>query len=164
MIGLIQAAAVVLLTALDQFTKHLAVLHLKGERPLVLIDGIFELAYVENRGAAFGIFQDQVLYLAIFTGAIVAAIAVFAYRLPSGRHYMPMRICLVFLMAGAIGNLIDRVRLNFVVDFLYFKLIDFPVFNVADIYVVCASFALAFLMIFHYKDEELFAARQGKDA
>ena len=58
-------------------------------------------------------------------------------------------------MAGAIGNMIDRTLLNYVVDFLYFSLIDFPIFNVADIYLTCATIALGILIIFYYKEDEL---------
>ena len=62
-------------------------------------------------------------------------------------------ICLLFF-AGAIGNFIDRVMRNYVVDFFYFSLIDFPIFNVADIYVTVAAFAMIFLGLFYYKEED----------
>ena len=68
---------------------------------------------------------------------------------------MPLRITLVLLTAGAIGNMIDRVYHNFVVDFLYFKLINFPIFNVADCYVTIAMGLLIVLILFYYTDEEL---------
>ena len=66
-----------------------------------------------------------------------------------------MRLVAVFLAAGAVGNLIDRMRYSYVVDFLYFKLIDFPVFNVADCYVTVGAVLLAVLILFVYKEEEL---------
>ena len=62
-------------------------------------------------------------------------------------------IC-IMLFAGGIGNFIDRVRFNYVVDFFYFKLIDFPIFNVADIYVSVSCVFLAILIIFFYKDKD----------
>ena len=62
---------------------------------------------------------------------------------------------MIFITCGAIGNMIDRIRLNYVIDFLYFELIDFPIFNVADIYVSVATFVLVILLLFYYKDEEL---------
>ena len=127
--GLIGILAVVILTALDQWTKYLAVLHLKDQRPIVLWDGVFELHYLENRGAAFGILQGQKFFL--------------------------LRAVAVLLAAGALGNLIDRMRYSYVVDFLYFKLIDFPVFNVADCYVTVGAVLLAILILFIYKEEEL---------
>ena len=66
-----------------------------------------------------------------------------------------MDAVLIFFIAGAIGNLIDRICNKYVIDFLYFKLINFPIFNVADIYVTCAAFAMMALGLFYYKDEDI---------
>ena len=71
------------------------------------------------------------------------------------RKYLPLRICAVLIVGGAFGNCIDRIRLNYVVDFFYFKLIDFPIFNVADIYVTVAAFLLVILILVYYKEEDL---------
>ena len=70
------------------------------------------------------------------------------------------------LFAGGIGNFIDRIRLNYVIDFLYFSLIDFPIFNVEDIYVTLAAFAMILLGLFYYKDEdydEIFPPKKKKE-
>jgi signal peptidase II len=77
------------------------------------------------------------------------------FRVPAHKKYLPLRIVLIFIAAGAAGNLIDRVLLHYVRDFIYFSLIDFPVFNVADIYVTCSVFVLAYLIMFYYKEEDL---------
>ena len=69
--------------------------------------------------------------------------------------YSKLHISLILIAAGAIGNLIDRVRLGYVVDFFYFSLINFPVFNVADIYVTVSSFYLVILLLFVYKESDL---------
>ena len=71
------------------------------------------------------------------------------------KKYAPLRICAIFILAGGLGNFIDRVRLNYVVDFFYFELIDFPIFNVADIYVTVTMFVLLYLIFFYYKEEDL---------
>ena len=152
LIGILAAA---LLIGLDQWTKYLAVLHLKGQSPIVLWDGVFELHYLENRGAAFGILQGQKGIFLICTAAILVLIAYFYNRLPTGRRFFLMRLVGVLLTAGAIGNLIDRMRYSYVVDFLYFKLIDFPVFNVADCYVTVGAVLLAVLVLFVYKEDDL---------
>ena len=76
-------------------------------------------------------------------------------KMPHTKRFLPLRACFVAIAAGAIGNMIDRISLNYVVDFFYFKLIDFPIFNVADIYVTCATFVLVFLIVFYYKEEEI---------
>ena len=116
---------------------------------------VLEFYYIENRGAAFGIFQDGTLILGIIS-AISLCVIVFLYlRTPGDRKYLPLRLVLIFLSAGAAGNLIDRVSLHYVRDFIYFSLIDFPVFNVADIYVTCSVFVLAYLIVFHYREEDL---------
>ena len=153
--NLIGILAAVLLTALDQWTKYLAVLHLKGQSLIVLWDGVFELYYLENRGAAFGILQGQKAVFLICTAVVLVLIAFYYNRLPGGRRYTLMRVVAVLLAAGALGNLIDRMRYSYVVDFLYFKLIDFPVFNVADCYVTVGAVLLAVLILFVYKEEEL---------
>ena len=77
-----------------------------------------------------------------------------------------MDIILLLFISGAIGNFIDRVRLQYVIDFFYFKLIDFPIFNVADIYVTVAAFCLIVLFLFYYKEadlEEVFPSKKKKD-
>ena len=140
--------------ALDQYTKYLAINNLK-EAPVPIIDGVFELHYLENRGAAFGMLQNKQWFFLII-GFVLLMVAVILYiRLPRTKRMLPLRICMIFITCGAIGNMIDRIRLNYVVDFLYFKLIDFPIFNVADIYVSVFTFILAALLLFYYKDEEL---------
>ena len=139
---------------LDQYTKFLAVTHLK-EAPFSIIGGVFELHYLENRGAAFGVLQNQQWFFLIIGTVLSILIAGLYVRLPQEKRLLPLRICMVLITAGAIGNMIDRVRLNYVIDFLYFKLIDFPIFNVADIYVTVATFAIVLLILFYYKEEEL---------
>ena len=139
----------------DQWTKILAVKHLKDQDPFVIWENVFELHYLENRGAAFGMLQDQRIVF-YFSVIIVTAFLVYFYlKVPMTKKYLPLRISAVFIAAGAYGNFIDRVKLNYVVDFFYFKLIDFPIFNVADIYVTVTVFVLVFLILFYYKEEDL---------
>lgn len=150
-VAVIAAAAGVLL---DQFTKYLAITRLKGEEPFILLKGVFQFEYLENRGAAFGLFQDQRMFFFISVAVICAVVIWFYLKVPMERRFLPLRICAVLIVAGAFGNCIDRVRLNYVVDFFYFKLIDFPIFNVADIYVTVSTFALVVLLFFYYKEED----------
>lgn len=150
------AAVVIIIVSvvLDQVTKRLAIIHLKDQEPLVLIKNVFQLDYLENRGAAFGLFQNQRVFF-LLSVVVICIIAVWFYvRVPLEKKFLPLRLCAVFIVAGALGNCIDRVTLNYVVDFLYFKLIDFPVFNVADIFVTVSTFALALLIFFYYKEED----------
>lgn len=140
---------------LDQWTKYLAVLHLKGQQPFVLWEGVFEFLYSENRGAAFGILQGKQFFFFVVAAIVTVGILYLMYRMPVKRRYIPMQICLGLILSGAIGNMIDRLTLGYVVDFLYFKLIDFPIFNVADCYVTVATALVVILAFFYYKDEEL---------
>ena len=146
--------AMLALIGLDQYTKYLAQTLLKGNAPLILIKGAFQLEYLENRGAAFGMFQNQKAFIVV-TGIIILIIVGYCYcRLPAQRKYNPLRVLSVVLAAGAVGNMIDRIWHGYVIDFFYFSLIDFPIFNVADIYVVVSMIALVLLIIFGYKDED----------
>lgn len=140
---------------LDQFTKYLASVHLKEKEPFVILEDIFELRYLENRGAAFGLFQNQYIFFLISVAVITAVVVVFYRKVPMDKKYLFLRVCAVFIMAGAYGNCIDRVKQGFVIDFLYFKLIDFPIFNVADIYVTLATIFLFLLIVFYYKEDDL---------
>ena len=145
------AITAILLVVLDQITKYLAVIHLKDQPPYVILQNIFQLEYLENRGAAFGLFQDKRIFFYLSVILISVIVVWFYSRVPMDRKYMPLRICAVLLIAGAYGNFIDRIRLNYVIDFFYFKLIDFPIFNVADIYVTVSSFLIILLIFFYYK-------------
>ncbi len=144
-----------LLLAFDQFTKHLAVVYLKGKEAFVLIDGVLELDYLENRGAAFGMLQNQKFFLVAVGIVFMAVICYFLIRLPDKKKYFVIHILASAIIAGGLGNMIDRIRLDFVVDFISFVLIDYPIFNVADIYVVVATIAVFVLLLFVYKEEDL---------
>ena len=125
---------------LDQYTKLLAVENLKNQAPIDIIENVFQLHYLENRGAAFGILQNQKIFFVII-GIIILIVALFFYlKMPHERHF---------------GNMIDRIRLNYVIDFFYFELIDFPIFNVADIYVTLSAGLLIVLILFYYKEDDL---------
>lgn len=152
---LFAAAALLLLTILDQLTKQLAVRYLYQQNPVELIPGVFELKFLENRGAAFGILQNHQAFFVVITCIVLCALVYVYIRIPSVRRYTLLHLLLVLLMAGAVGNMLDRVRLGYVIDFFYFKLINFPIFNVADCYVVVSVILLAVLILFSYKEEEL---------
>lgn len=145
---------VIVLTIIDQLTKYLAITQLKDSTPHVLIKDVFELQYLENRGAAFGVFQNKQWIFIVFTFIVLIAVALIYVKTPLNPYYRPIRVCVIFITAGAIGNMIDRIYRNFVVDFLYFKLIDFPVFNVADIYVTLTIIILCILILFKYKEND----------
>lgn len=139
---------------LDQYTKYLATTHLKSHT-IPIIEDVFELEYLENTGAAFGLLKNQQL-LFLVVGVITLILITYVYvRLPKQKHFIPLRICMIFITAGAVGNMIDRIRFGHVVDFLSFTLINFPIFNVADIYATLATVGLIILFLFYYKDTDI---------
>ena len=144
----------VILVITDQLTKHLAVVRLKNQAAYNLINGILEFNYLENRGAAFGVFQNQ-KYFFVFVALIFIGVIVFVLiKVPTQKKYYSLNILLVMIAAGAVGNMIDRVRYDYVVDFIYLVCIQFPIFNVADIYVTTATVILVFQILFVYKTND----------
>ena len=139
-----------LILGVDIFTKILAKTHLK-DGTIPLIKDVFHFTYVENRGAAFGILQNAWVFF-IAVAIVLAVVVVWLLKQYKVRPRM-MSIGLSFLCAGALGNTIDRIMQGFVVDFFDFRLIDFPVFNVADIFVCCGAGLLAVFFIFFDKSE-----------
>lgn len=144
----------ILLLALDQWTKYLAIAHLRDQSAIILIPGVLELQYLENFGAAFGILQNQ-RWLFVLLCCIFLAVAVYFYgKLPSKKEYWLFRVMTVLLAAGAVGNLIDRVMRGYVVDFIYFSLIDFPIFNFADCCVVTGGILMLLNVLVIYRKED----------
>lgn len=139
-----------LLVAFDQLTKLLAVIYLKGTPGIVLVPGVFELYYLENRGAAWGMFSGMHWLFFIFTLLLIAGVIYCLNKMPDTRKYRAFRILSAFLAGGALGNAFDRLFRDYVVDFFYFSLIDFPVFNVADCF-ICVSLALIIIL---YRNED----------
>ncbi len=143
------------LVFLDQLTKQLVLTNLTGGREIVVWDGVFKIVSHKNTGAVWGVMSGRTSLLSVFTVIILLGILVISYRIKwEYKRFRILKIVLMFVTAGAIGNLIDRIRLNYVVDFLYFELIDFPVFNVADCYITVSMFLLVILVLFYYKDED----------
>lgn len=151
---LTDAIVLILLVILDQFTKHLAVVHLKDKPAIPIIKDVFELNYLENRGAAFGVLQNQKIFFLIISVIILVAVVFVLFKVPDDKKYNLLHVLLVMVASGGIGNMIDRIRFEYVVDFFSFVLINFPIFNVADIYVTVSMFGLAILILFVYKDED----------
>lgn len=152
---LVDVLLLIFLIAVDQVTKYFAINALMDTQSLVIWEGVFELHYLENRGAAFGMLQGQKVFFVLIAVIILAVIVYVLLKTPYQKMYTKLHISLIFIASGAIGNLIDRLRFDYVVDFLYFSLINFPVFNVADICVTLSSIYLVILLVFVYKESDL---------
>lgn len=153
--GIISVIAGIILVAIDQISKVWAVNTLAGGNgastgmdTIELWQGVFHLQYTANRGGAWGILSGKQGLLILITSIIIIGMLFFIRHLPKSKWGDFSRIAFVLVISGAIGNLIDRVLLNYVRDFLYFVLIDFPIFNFADILVVVGMGMLMIAMFF----------------
>ena len=143
------------LIAIDQLSKYFAYTLLKPINSITVIEGVFSLTYVENSGAAFGMFQGARWFFIVITVFIISGIVYYYRRLPKGKTYNMARITLLLIISGALGNFFDRVRSGYVVDFFQARFIEFPVFNIADSYVVVGVFFAFILFIFVYKEDKI---------
>lgn len=142
----------ILIIIFDIITKRIAVFSLKDISTVPIIQDILHLTYVENRGAAFGMLQNQRWIFMIVT--VIVIIAIIYFKTKNKSTFKLLDLGLSFVLGGAVGNMIDRVILGYVVDFIDFRIINFPVFNVADIFVVIGAIILVIFYIFFDKAEE----------
>ncbi len=141
---------IAMILVFDQVTKYMAIKYLKDKPVITIVDNILEFSYVENYGAAFGILQNKKYFFVIMTVLVIIAISII---LINNYYYLnkPMKVALAMLVGGALGNLIDRVRLGYVIDFIsvrFGKTYNFPVFNVADSFIVVATIIIVYMVIF----------------
>lgn len=129
--------------SLDQLTKFLAIRFLQLNTPVCLIRNFLYLTLVHNRGAAFGMFKNQLLMFILIS---IFAITLFFFYLKAKKNSFLFRLALSMILGGAIGNLIDRLRFGFVIDFLDLRV--WPVFNLADSAITIAALFLTWELIF----------------
>lgn len=148
------AVSAVILAVIDQISKIAALKYLKPIESTSLIKGIMNLTFVENRGAAFGMLSGARWFFVIVTIIVTAAILIYIKKyMPKTKEYGIVKIALTLILAGAWGNVTDRMFRGYVVDYFETVFIKWPVFNVADIYVVVGTILLAYAFIFVIKDE-----------
>lgn len=148
----------VVLVVLDQLTKYFARLNLSDGNDFIIIKGVFRLTFLKNTGAVWGIFSGHVnsaVVLTVVSIIILVFVLLMYFKTGYTKKYRLIRIIMVLIVAGAIGNLIDRIAFGYVTDFLYFELINFPVFNVADCYITLSCVAAVILMLTKYRDDEM---------
>lgn len=139
---------IVLITIfVDQFSKYLAFINLRNKEPIVLIENFLQLNYVENSGAAWGIMKDQTFLLIAITIIVVAILGI--YVRSNTTLTIPTLVSISLVAGGAIGNLIDRINMGYVIDFIDVKFgtYNFPVFNFADIFIVSGVILMMVLII-----------------
>lgn len=148
-VKMIVAAVLVLI---DQLIKSAIVKTVKGQSDIVLIKNFLAITYAENTGAAFSAFSDSTTLLSVFTLVLLIGLAVYMFF---GKLNGKIKtIGVVCILAGGLGNLIDRFKQGFVVDYIETLFVNFPVFNFADILVVCGVFVVCSVLIYEIIKEE----------
>lgn len=145
--------AIALCIGADQAVKAYVASHLELYESAPLLPGVVELLHIRNTGGGFSILEGHTWALTVLTAALMAGIA---WMLVKKTFSHPLAMwTLTAILGGGLGNLIDRVRLGYVVDMFHFQFINYPVFNVADILVVCGTIGFAaYYLLLHDKLKE----------
>ena len=148
---------VLAIVAADQITKYLVVVNIPLYTDVPFIPGVLGLTYVQNTGAAFSAFQGMQWLFALIFLLFTAAIFWEYFKKPMGFSSFE-RWCIAAIYGGGLGNMIDRLRLGYVVDMIETLFVDFPVFNGADCFITCGCIALLVHLVFwnkpFWKDEK----------
>ena len=134
------------LVGIDQRIKLLVINHLKPVQYIDVIDGVLRFRYVENTGAIFGSFSTHTVVLTVFS-IILLGFTIFFLITNKNKNKL-VNLCLLFMISGGIGNIIDRIRLHYVVDYIEPLFVNFAVFNFADCLITVGAFALIFYLIY----------------
>ncbi len=139
-------SSILLFVIIDQIVKYLIEKILPKYSTIVIIPSTLHLTYVKNYGAAFGILQNQKIFLLGITSVILIGVLFFLFLKEIKSGFLLW--ALVLVVSGGIGNLIDRIFRGYVVDFIDFRLINFAVFNLADSYVSIGTFLIVIYTLF----------------
>lgn len=152
---LISALIIALLVVIDQISKVIAynTLAVNGNASTIK-NAVFSFYYVENTGISFSMLNSKMTLIIIITTIILICLLYVLVKTPKTLYYMPFSITLSVIVAGAIGNLYDRIFRGYVIDFIMLEFINFPVFNFADICVCAGLLVLVILIFFRYKDKD----------
>ena len=161
MFQLISLLIICALTAADRVTKHMAVSALSGGETKEFLFGLFRLRYVENTGAAFSSFSGNTAVLIVFT-VLAIALCLFVLLTKKARS-MFINACLILIISGGAGNLIDRIASGYVVDFIEPLFMNFAVFNTADIFITTGAVLLMIYEIYLLIKEKKKDDGEGKD-
>lgn len=149
----IEIAIIAVIILADYLTKKYVYGYCASEGDIILIKNVLRFTSVENTGASFGIFKNQTGLLTVISAICSAILVVFIFYTYPRRNKL-LRLSLVMITGGAIGNIIDRIALGYVRDFVYFELIDFAVFNVADSFLTVGTILLIIYVLFFFGKEE----------
>lgn len=146
---------ILFLVLLDQTIKYFVSNSLEQQGSIVLWEGVLQLTYLKNSGGILGFLQNQTPFILFIVGILLLVILYLLTRLPDKARFIRLHPVLSCLLAGAVGNMVDRLRFGYVIDFIYFVEIDFPIFNTADILISVSTVVLILLLLFYYKEKDL---------
>lgn len=152
LIFVLQLIAAAVLAAVDQVIKSLIVSHMKGNEDVILIKNVLALSYAENTGAAFSAFSGSTFVLSVIT--LLMLVGITAYLFFAKIDNKIVNVAAAMVLGGGIGNLIDRFRQGFVVDYIRTLFVNFPVYNFADILVTVGVFILVIYLVYAMVKEE----------
>jgi len=134
---------------IDQLSKLYIQTHMVLGMSIPVIQDVFHITYILNPGAAFGLFEHQTAFFVLIAVCMVVTASYFYPRIP--KQYRLMRIGIGLIVGGAMGNVIDRIKTGYVVDFFDFRI--WPIFNIADVGIVCGVGCIIFTIIYLYKED-----------
>lgn len=154
------------LVCVDQGIKLVVIEYLKPVEYVDFIDNVLRFRYVENTGAVFGSFATHTVFLTVFSVVLLGIVIVYLIKNKNQSKFIT--VCLLLMISGGVGNIIDRIRLKYVVDFIEPLFVDFAVFNFADCLITVGAFALIFYLIFdlirdYKKEKKLIASSVNND-
>lgn len=152
----------IILVFFDQISKYIVMNKMDLYDSIPIIPDILEIHYIQNPGTAWGLLPNQQLLFCICTAIVVVFCWFILYRCIKLDRYHALKWLVVLIISGGIGNFIDRIRFQYVIDFIYFKCINFPVFNIADCYVTVSFFFLIYLILFKYSEDDIEAILNRK--
>lgn len=143
----------ILLNALDRFAKFAAMYFCENEN-FVIIKDILEITYIQNTGGALGILNNQRFFFIFISVLFICLIIFFMLAMPNERKFHSLHIWLSFILAGTIGNAMDRIIYGYVIDIIYISKINFPVFNLSDIFMSLGTIFLVIIVLFKLKEKD----------
>jgi signal peptidase II len=141
----------ILIVIMDQLSKSYVQTHMVVGMSIPVLQDVFHITYILNPGAAFGLFEHQTVFFILIAVSMVVATVYFYPKIPS--QYGLLRFGTGLMVGGALGNVIDRIKTGYVVDFFDFRI--WPIFNIADAGIVCGVGCIMFTIIYLYKEDEI---------
>lgn len=143
----------IILNIFDRVSKLLA-MHFCSQKNMTVIENALEITYMENYGGALGILNNQRFFFIFSSALFIALIIFFLFALPNDKKFNGLNICLAFIIAGMMGNMLDRIIFGYVVDMIYVSKINFPVFNLSDVFISLGVVFTIIIVLFKLKEKD----------